>query len=198
MKGLYLLLSALLLSSFAVGQTLGDYQSVGGSWNQASSWLRYDGVSFVAAATPPTTTDGVITIVAGTTIDVTSAVDADEVIVEGDAVLNIQSGGTLRIFNGTGDDLTVTVGDGFFTNDGFCNVLTGGVLENRGVLSNSNTNLQVDGTVIHNQNGGVLPVASWNSGSLLEVQGITNIKPTGFAGQTFYDFRWNSTQSASI
>src|SRR5256885_12344135 len=105
MKHIYLIL-CLFITSFAFGQpAAGDFQSLGGTWNQASSWQTFDGVTWVPAVAAPTTTDGVITVLAGTIIDVTSAVDADQVIVESDATLNVQNGATLRIFNGAGDDL---------------------------------------------------------------------------------------------
>lgn len=189
----------LLTAGSAFGQAAGDYRSLGGDWSSTSSWERYNGSTWVAAPSAPTTTDGVITIIASTTIDVTTAIDADQVLVESDAILNIQSGGYLRIFSATVTDLDITIGDGFFTNDGFCNVKTGGTLEYRGQVSSSITNLQVDGTVIHNQNGGTIPYASWNTNSLLEIQGVINTKPSGFVGQVFYNFKWNcSTQSVSI
>jgi len=196
MKYIYLIL-CLFITSFAFGQAVGDFRSLGGPWNQASSWETFSG-SWLPAVVPPTTTDGIITIRTGTPIDVTSAVDADQVTINGSATLNIKNGGTLRIFDGSGTDLIVTQGDGFFTSDGFCNILSGGTLENRGLISSSLTNLKVDGIVIQNQNGGALPLAKWNPNSLLDVQGVTDTKPTGFVGQTFHNFQWNSTQSAPI
>lgn len=203
MRGLYLLLFlALVVNVTALGQNIGDYRSgTSGPWNQTSTWevLDTDGVTWIPAGAPPSSASQHIYIQDFTVVDVTATITVDELTINSDAVLNIQSGVTFTIANGAGDDLFVTPGDGFFTNDGFFNVLTGSTVINQGYISSALTNMIVDGTFRHAQNGGVVPNATWNTGSLIEITAITNTRPIGFQGQSFYDFRWNcTTQSATI
>ena len=51
------------LSASAGAQTAGDYRSAAtGNWNAIATWERFNGTTWVAAATAPASTDGVITI----------------------------------------------------------------------------------------------------------------------------------------
>lgn len=195
------LLAIALIFAFGINafaQNAGDYQSVGGPWEQASSWETHDGIGWNPAVAPPSSADGVITILPFHTITVSSLVIADEVIVSGDATLEIQNGGTLRIVDtGADPDLLVNVGDGFSTTDGFLNVLVGGTLENRGTIS-GNTTLRVYGTYTHNRAGGEIAFATFEDNSLVLIQGLTNARPANL-GQSFYNLTWScSTQSAAI
>lgn len=180
-----------LLIAFSTG-VFGQVTSVqDGDWDDPNTW---------DCACVPDFNQGAITISALTTVDIPNGViaDADELLVDSEGTLNIQSGGRLIVRDGTGDDLTVTIGDGFFTFDGFLNVLAGGVLESRGVIVSYSNNLQIDGTYQHAMNGGVIPEASWNLGSTTNITGITTTKPNGL-NQSFYNFVWNcSGQTASI
>lgn len=201
MRRLYLLhFLALVVSGTALAQNPGDFRSAAsGPWHQASTWETFDGVTWNAAVTPPDASSGTTSITAFTTVDITTTVTGDEIIVEGDAVLNIQAnGGNLTVASG---GLVVTEGDGFFTTDGFMNVLGGltpGIVNSQGTITSSLLNLQIDGTYIHAQNGGLIPNGSWNDGSLLSITGITTAPPSGLSGQSFYDVTWNCTQSVGI
>jgi hypothetical protein len=112
----------LILTTFVVlicyttnAQSTGDYRSVnapksgtGGNWSDITKWERFDGAAWVAAATAPTSTDGVITIRANDSIRINVAVTADEIVVATDGVLAVNVGGfNLTLNNGAGDDLTV-------------------------------------------------------------------------------------------
>jgi Secretion system C-terminal sorting domain len=106
MRKILLLTSTLLISVFALAQTTGDYQSfTSGNWSDASTWLRYNGSSFVAAATAPSSSDGVISILSGHTVTVNSSVTTDETIVNAGGILTLTS--SLNIADGPGNDLTV-------------------------------------------------------------------------------------------
>lgn len=161
-----------------------------GNWNNTSTW---------DCSCIPDFNSGTITISSFTTVTIPNGftADADEIIVDSDGALNVNSGGRLIVRDGTGDDLTITIGDGFFTFDGLLTVDAGGILENRGTIVSSSSNLIINGTFQHNRNGGSIPEASWNSGSLLEITGITNTAPTGL-NQVFYNITWNSAQTASV
>jgi len=158
--------------------------SVGsGDWNTPGNWSG--GVVPGAGDDVTISAFDVITISSG-------SLQVQSLLVDSDATLNI-NGGSL-IVTGT---ITVTVGDGFFTFDGFLNLNSSGSLEGRNTVTSSTGNFQIAGTYIHNQNGGAIPDASWNSGSTLVVNGVTNSVPSGL-NQAFYNLTWNCNQSASL
>ncbi len=102
-----LLLHILLFTSLTVpAQTAGDYRSAGsGNWDDAGVWLRFDGSDFVTATSSPVSSDGVITIAAGSTITVRFNVLTDQTVVEVGAAL-IQNA-DIGLADGPGDDLIV-------------------------------------------------------------------------------------------
>ncbi|HEU5290307.1 MAG TPA: hypothetical protein VFU05_06670, partial [Cyclobacteriaceae bacterium] len=155
-----------------------------GDWNTPGNW---------SCTCIPGPGNGTVTISPFDIITLSSgAQQVDALVVDSDATLNL-NGGTMVV---TGS-IDVVVGDGFSTFDGFLNIGSGGSLEGRSTFTSSAGNTQIDGFYIHNQNGGAIPDASWNSGSTLEVRGVTTTAPTNF-GQSFYNLRWNSTHTAAI
>ncbi len=99
------------------GQALDDYRSVpaGGSWATTATWERYDGAAWGAAPAAPSSTNGVITITAGSTVTVGSAVTADQLVVDGNLTVGLTF--TLTIANGTGTDMQIS-GTGVVLNQG--------------------------------------------------------------------------------
>ena len=75
-----------------------------GDWSSASTWQIFNGTSWVAATAAPSNTDGVITIAGTNTVNVTTTVDADQVVIAAGAELDIS--GSFFLMNGTGTDLT--------------------------------------------------------------------------------------------
>jgi hypothetical protein len=91
---LLFLLHAFFFSTALQAQSTGDYRSnvtTTGVWSDASSWERFDGATWVAATTAPTSTDGIITIQNGDSIQLTSATTINQV--------RVASGGILSIFD---------------------------------------------------------------------------------------------------
>lgn len=159
-----------------------------GDWNDPNSW---------SPAVVPSAASGTITIQAFHTITVSDVQQADELTVQGDGTLIISNGGQLTLADGTGDDLTIEIGDGFFTSDGIVTVQSGGTLVNQGQISSTSSNLLINGIYQHSLNGGIIPTATWGTGSLTNITGITNTKPSGLS-QSFYNFTWNSAQTGTI
>ena len=60
-----------------------------GDWSSASTWQIFNGTSWVAATAAPSNTDGVITIAGTNTVNVTTTVDADQVVIAAGAELDI-------------------------------------------------------------------------------------------------------------
>ena len=88
-----------------------------------------------------------------------------------------------------------------FSGTGVLNVTNGARLINSSsgtaIINISTVNISTNGNYRHNRNGGVIPTATWGTGSLCEIIGITNLAPTGIS-QSFFDLTWASSQSANI
>ncbi|MGA9115890.1 MAG: T9SS type A sorting domain-containing protein [Bacteroidota bacterium] len=97
------LVLSVLLSAAAFAQATGDYRSNGtggGAWNAASSWQRYSGTSWVAAAAPPTGSE-LITVRSTDSVYVNAAVSVTGTLqnqgkLGGASNLTIASGGVFR------------------------------------------------------------------------------------------------------
>ncbi|HRG57489.1 MAG TPA: T9SS type A sorting domain-containing protein [Bacteroidia bacterium] len=187
------------------------YQSVAaGAWSSASNWEVADNIGFVGAipavVAPNNVNSGGIWIRSGSPITIGSNITADQITVDAGAILTIGVGGDFTLANGVGTDLTI---DGDFnvnntctTNPGSSVALNGtwtttvgsGVLTTIGSLVVSST-----GVYTNNVNGGSIPTGTWNAGSKLNIQGVTNSGLTGGLGQLFWDVEWNcSSQTNAI
>lgn len=217
MRGLYLLLFlALVVNVAALGQSNGDYRSKQtGPWNQASTWEVYSG-GWIAAASTPTFTDGVITISDGTTINIPTGVSvtADQIEYENNfggttGVLLVDAGGTLTINNGTGNDVRL-LND--FTTVALLRV-SGTLVLNAGatIVDDDYGNLgigpgPVSTDTYHIMNGGVhnhqiaavqvsqVPNADWQSGSTCQVTPVGGAPTTPFLASSLNVLIDNTTQ----
>lgn len=117
----------------ASAQITGDYRSAGsGDWSAASTWQRFDGITFVAASVAPNATDGVITIRAGHTVTASTFLTADQVLIENGATLNHTAGG-FTVADGALDDIQVFgtlihSGNGF-SGPGNIRIMSGGTFQ---------------------------------------------------------------------
>lgn len=164
-----------------------DYRSIGsGAWSSTSTWQRYNGSSWVAATAAPSSSHKTITIQSGHIVDVTSNATVDQVVIDAGGTVNINSGVTLTLANGTGTDLSVS-----------------GTLRNAGTvtLSSSSISYLSGGTYQHNYTttAGIIPTASWSTGSTCEIIGYTTNTATPTGMQSFQNFIWNCpSQAATI
>jgi surface protein len=111
----FLLTSAVVLfctlPMVSVAQTTGDYRTNTNlifapiNFNNPSYWQRYNGSAWVNATIPPTSSDGVITIRGGNDAYVSTNITLDQLVVDG--TLYVNSGVTLTLADGAGDDLFV-------------------------------------------------------------------------------------------
>lgn len=149
----------------ATAQTTGDYRSnvtTTGVWNTASNWQVYDGNSWVTASTPPTSADGVITIVAGDSIRLNTATAFDQVVIE--------AGGVLAIFNTT-TPTTFTLDDGAGNDievNGRLYISAGATLTGSGIIQNNS------GGVVVLRNQGISLINTINNGTM-NVSGTGNL-----------------------
>lgn len=191
-----------------------------GNWNSNASWEKYNGSSWAAATSAPSNSDGVITILSGHLITVSANVTADQIVVDAGGEVSISSGKNLTLNSGSDDDFivngTLTI-FGTLTSSGSTTMLLSGsitlksggnhnfsgganiTINNGGRYNRDDSNLTTSaGTFVvnsggiyqHNIDGQNIIEATWNSGSVCEITGITGSKP-GKLDQTFSSFLWN-------
>jgi hypothetical protein len=174
---MFLLLVVFFTHSIPVlGQTL--YRSnATGNWNTTSTWqVSTNGGSTwgAASSTPTNTNNSGITIQNTNTVTVTAAVSIDEAVVNTGGQININSGITLTIADGSGIDLT-----------------DNGTIVNSGTITPTGTiSFASGGTYQHSQDGGTIPTATWNANSTCLITNIIGTFPSGL-GQTFGHLTWN-------
>jgi hypothetical protein len=190
-----------IISSAAFGQVAGDYRSHGAgpaSWNVLASWDRFNGTSWInPAPSAPAVADGLITIQAGHTIQVGSAVTADQIVVEG--VLQVLNNFTLTV-SGTTAGSAITVNSGGILEKQETNAGAAGT-----ILGTAPTNTLINSGGIYKHNytnvpsGGNPIAATWNPGSEIQIVGYTaNVVATGANwGGNFATVRYNCTNQAN-
>ncbi len=211
MKTNFTLLTVLMVFLFSTAsnaQTAGDYRSIAsGNWGTLATWERYDGISWVAAPSAPTSADGVITIRSPHTVTIAAAVTADQVVVDAGGRLNNNTGGqNLTLNNGTGDDLVVNGtyllrsnntlnGPGNLVVNGTFEWFSGTIAAPVTTNSGSTTTISLDFALVLNNtfiNNGTINWAAgpsngnitFNSGTLTN-NGIINANFTGLSARGF-------------
>jgi Secretion system C-terminal sorting domain/Fibronectin type III domain len=187
-------LTGVTSDAFNVTLPLSAYQfrtRQSGDWGNVNSgsetWEKStDGVVWVNSDIYPNSSGGAITIKAGHTVTL-SAVDVtvDEVTVEATGQITVNSGRTLTVADGSGDDIILN-----------------------GILSNAGTIIQNSGATIafasgseyiHAQNAGTIPTGTFDPSSNITVTGVTTVAPNFLSSTTYGNVTWNCTsQSFSV
>lgn len=143
--------------------------AITGNWNDVATWESFSGGSWIAATLTPDASASTITILTGDTLTVTANVSIDETTVDAGGQVNINSGVTLTVADGTATDLTVN-----------------GYLNNTGTLTTTGATVSVSGssaTYEHSQNNLTIPAnITWASSSTLKLTGV--FAGPGTAGTT--------------
>ncbi len=165
------------------------FRSLGtGNWATAGTWqsapIAGGCVTWSTATLAPTNAASTITIRNAHIVTVAANVTADEVVVDAGGELDLNSGITLTLNAGAGTDLSVS---GIFRSAGTVTINTGAtiVVNNGGRYRHAWTNAD-----------GIIPAATWSTGSTIEIVGYTS-PPGGGAldigyNQQFWDFIWNN------
>lgn len=195
-----------------VAQTSGDYRSntASGTWNTPGSWETFNGTSWVTAGSSPTSANGTITIQSGHTITVSVNVTVDQVVIDAGGTLVTDTGVSLILGNGAGNEITV---NGTLTNHGTVNFngvptrtgVVAGTLNNDGTISGTSAlklNFVTGSSYNHQfEDGGTIPIATWDINSTVSIVGYTSGNATAPVGmnQQFGNFVWNAPgQDVSI
>ena len=166
-----------LVTGFVTGQAVGDYRTTGNAdFVSALYWERYNG-SWAPAASAPGVADGVITIRSGDIATLTVSKTLNQLVVASGGVLSINSGQTLTLSNIAGTELDV---NGTVVN-------SGNITINAGATINFNAGSVYD----HSQDGGTIPIASWNIASTCLISGITASTTLAGLNQTFGNLTWD-------
>jgi hypothetical protein len=205
----------------------GDYRTkASGDWSSISTWEKYNGSGWINATVAPTSADGMIEIISGHSVTITSSVIADQVVIDDGGMLT-NSGGTFTIVNGIGTDIIVNglwnidspvtisndatgviSGLTFCDNGGALTVGSGtafitinnfGLFENDGgtITTTSGSWVVNDGgSYRHNQDGGTIPLAAWTAGSNCEITGSVFSAPANL-NQSFSNFAWSCASQAA-
>jgi len=210
MRIVFVAVSIMVMIGSLAAQTVGDYRSAAtGNWTTASTWQTYDGTSWVAAATTPTSASGAITILIGHIVTVSSTLTVDQLTVNVGGGLDITV--TLTIANGAGTDLEL---NGILDNNsGTLSIQSGADVQVSGTMIvegtsgsttlNGTINFAAGSTYRHARNSGNLPSSArttWALTSTCEITGVTTTQP-GNLNQTFGNWTWNcpsQTQTESF
>ncbi len=166
----------------------GDYRSAAtGNWSSTSTWQRFNGSSWVAAAAIPTSsTAGAIRIRSGHNVTVASAVTVDQLIVLAGGQLTVGAA-TLTVANGAGTDLEV-----FGTL-----VTTTSTSATISLSSGATVAFNSGATYQHARDGGSIPIATWHPNSTCLITGATSSTAPANLGQNFGHFTWNCASQGS-
>jgi len=170
---------AILIDLIQSPANYGDYRSVAsGSWSSLSTWQYYNGSDWVPAMIYPTASDGTITVRSSHEVTVSDDISVDQVIIATGSQVNVSSGYSLTIDDDGTDDIDFKV---------YGTVVNSGTITPIGKLAfNSGSTYQ------HAEDGGTIPVATWDVASNCNITGITETAPNiPSSTQPFGNFTWN-------
>src|SRR5450432_1970450 len=187
MKNLLLLVLIFSVFTQLSAQTTGDFRTAAsGDWSLASTWQRFNGASWVSAPSAPTSTDGVISILNSHTITITTAVTADQVVVNAGGVLSQSV--VFTIDDGPGNDLTVDgtwnfssgqidgAGNAVISASGILNLLTTNNKFLVAAVTNNGTLNWQDGPFLYNA------VTTFTNNGSMNISGNNNLQNNAGAG----------------
>ncbi|MGB3007193.1 MAG: T9SS type A sorting domain-containing protein [Chitinophagaceae bacterium] len=182
---LKLLVITLLFAQTVIAQTIGDYQTFAtGPWSNTATWARWDGSTWITPATPPTSADGLVTILNGHTVSVDIAAATA-------SRLTIASGANLQLLYTDGSAHPLTISDGNGSGD---DLIVNGTLLIRGFRSldgAAGATAQVNG--ILDFLAGTLSLTTTISSG-----GIMNVAPASGTDQTKFVINANITNNGTI
>jgi hypothetical protein len=159
------------------------FRTIGtGNWSSYSTWeSSSNNTDWISASIAPDSLATSVDIRHSIPLDVNSS--ARLLQIESGKTLTINAGMTLKIV----DDATAEV-----------DLKVPGYLLNKGTVTlGVGSTMSVDGTYEHNVNGGTVPTATWNTGSLCLVTGNTSSTALSGFSQNFYDFTFNCPNNSA-
>ncbi len=166
----------ILVSQLVCGQAIGDYRSnaTTGNWGTLATWQMFNGTTWVAPASVPSSASGVITIRSGHIVSIVTSRTADQIVIDPGGQITITAPGTLTIADGDGTDL----------------IVNGTVITIGTIIRNGTISFESGSIYRHQKNDGTIPTATWNANSTCLITGITSSLPSGM-GQAFGHLTWD-------
>jgi len=165
------------LNLLLFAQNNGDYRSkASGNWGIADTWEKWNGSSWITDGYPGSLSAINITIRSGHTVNQNlnyTSGSNNTIIIDNSGILNFNS--STGNFNFS--SLTIK-NEGLFIRNTSTHT------------HSSNVTIEEGGIYRHNINGGTIPIMTWDSGSTLEITGVTSTLPT--ASGTYQNVVWNS------
>lgn len=157
-----------------------------GNWSEETTW---------DCNCVPDIGQGIITIKPTHHVIVSDEINVQELVINPDGILTIDNGSRLIVLS----NLTQQPANPPISiNNGKVITNTGGVLENRGVITSIAASMifQTGSEYQHNQTNGLIPVATWQSGSTCRVTGWSvdanaDDQFKGSLNQIFHNFIWD-------
>jgi len=204
MKKFYLLLTFFGLFSFQFlsAQNAGDYRSnvVVGNWTTPGTWQIYNGTAWVAATAAPTSADGVVSILGGDSIRITTPVTVDQIVIAAGSVLAVNGAAATLNDDPSGDDLIVNgrlyigASTSSITGAGTIMVNSGGlfVVRNSGIVAVNTTN---NGETDFSLNTFVQSPVFTNNNSTVWQSGNIALTSSSFVNNGLFDIQTTAAQS---
>ena len=193
--------------------------------NSPDTWQLFDGGEWIPATVVPGTSDGIISIQKGHTISINNDATLDELVIASGGTLIIKQGTTFTIDNGPGIDLIVNGRmniEGRLACNPSTDISLNGLIVLNGQHSiNENATITINnegryrreaglltsdkgiwtinsgGIYQHHCDGGELPSATWNTGSLCDITGVISTTP-GNLNQPFFALNYNCPNQESV
>lgn len=160
---------------------------VSGNWNDVKTWeSSHNNITWFNASLIPSNASRGISIISSHTVEVNSTVLADQLVIQESAELRI-TGGILTLYNGSGTDMVVSGTYSLEFSSSF--------------LKRSGATIQFTGTgkYAHKVNNGKsrnnIPIATWDDGSVCEINGMSTAVGLVGLNQSFSNFVWNITSA---
>ncbi len=176
-------------------QSAGDFRSINsGVWSNSGIWQQYNGTTWIAAGSSPTSTAGIININSGHSIDLNGNFTLNDLIINSGATLNILAGDSLNIVHSNSADLTcngtITGAGNIFLSPGSFSNIQGGTISGTGTFIVPATSFLLfngsTATISRNiSNSGTI---TWTSGN---ISGASTIDNNGvFQDSCALNYQW--------
>lgn len=176
-----------------------------GNWNTLTTWEFSTDPAYInpapaVATTPPAFNNSYEIVVRSPhSVSINSAIVADDLKINSGGTLSVLAGGNLTLNDGTAaSDLLI---DGTLNLGSTSTLQAGSAVINNGLWSTSTNALSSAATITHTGtatyrhgvDGGIIPTATWNSGSTLQITGMINATSIAGMNQSFHHVVYNCT-----
>ena len=161
-------------------QTAGDFRSINsGIWSNPAIWQMYNGTTWIAPGSSPTSAAGLININSGHSIDLNGNFTLNDLIINSGATLNILAGDSLNIVHSSSADFTcngnITGPGNIFLGPGTFSSIQGGTISGAGTFIVPATAFLIfNGAPTISRNISNSGTVTWTSGNVVSTFTLDN------------------------